>query len=97
VGRFLLERIPDASAGSDEAAKRSPWWALTLTLDVVAGVALMAFVALFVAANPELYARGVVRLLPQSRRWCWASWRGSSTSFPTSDRSSRSCRPSCLR
>lgn len=68
VGRFLLERVPDASAGSEQAAKRSPWWALTLTLDVIAGIALMAFIALFVAANPELYARGVVRLLPHGRR-----------------------------
>jgi predicted PurR-regulated permease PerM len=68
VGRFLLERIPDASAGSEQAAKRSPWWALSLTLDVITGVALMAFIALFVAADPEVYARGVVRLLPQSRR-----------------------------
>jgi predicted PurR-regulated permease PerM len=68
VGRFLLERIPDASAGSEQAAKRSPWWALSLTLDVITGVALMAFIALFVAADPEVYARGVVRLLPQGRR-----------------------------
>ena len=68
VGGFLLERIPDASAGSDQAAKRLPWWALTLTLDVIAGIALMAFIALFVAANPGLYARGVVRLFPEGRR-----------------------------
>jgi predicted PurR-regulated permease PerM len=68
VGRFLLERIPDASAGSEQAAKRSPWWALTLTLDVITGIALMAFIALFVAADPDVYARGVVRLLPQGRR-----------------------------
>ena len=68
VGRFLLERIPDSSAGAEQAAKRSPWWALTLTLDVITGVALMAFIGLFVAADPDVYVRGVVRLLPQGRR-----------------------------
>jgi predicted PurR-regulated permease PerM len=68
VGRFVLERIPDSSAASGQTAQKSPWWALTLTLDVIAGVALMVFVGLFVAADPGLYARGVVRLLPQGRR-----------------------------
>ena len=66
VGRFLLERIP-ADTASGQAGK-TPWWALALTLDVVTGVALVAFIALFVAAQPDLYARGVVRLFPQNRR-----------------------------
>ncbi len=68
VGRFVLERVPDSSAATDETAKKAPWWALSLTLDVITGLALMGFIALFVAADPELYARGVVRLLPQRRR-----------------------------
>lgn len=68
AGRFVLERFPDSSAPADETVKKAPWWALALTLDVITGVALMGFIALFVAANPGLYARGVVRLLPQGRR-----------------------------
>ncbi|HUF93047.1 MAG TPA: AI-2E family transporter [Candidatus Limnocylindria bacterium] len=67
VGRFVLERIPDNTASGD-TAPRTPWWALALTLDVVTGLVLTGFIALFVAADPQLYARGVVRLLPQSRR-----------------------------
>jgi predicted PurR-regulated permease PerM len=66
VGRFVLERF-SAGAASEQAARQAPW-ALGLTLDVITGLALTAFVALFVAARPETYARGVLRLLPPPRR-----------------------------
>ncbi len=67
VGRFVLERFPD-NAASGSNAQKAPMWALSLTADVITGLALMIFIALFVAADPELYARGVVRLLPPARR-----------------------------
>jgi predicted PurR-regulated permease PerM len=66
VGRFVLDRF-SGGAASEQAARQAPW-ALSLTLDVITGLALTAFVALFVAAQPETYARGVLRLLPPSRR-----------------------------
>jgi predicted PurR-regulated permease PerM len=66
VGRFVLERV-SAGAASEQAARQAPW-ALGLTLDVITGLALAAFVALFVAAQAGTYAQGVLRLLPPNRR-----------------------------
>jgi predicted PurR-regulated permease PerM len=66
AGRFVLDRL-STGAGSEQGAQPAPW-ALGLTLDVITGLVLMAAVALFVAAQPDVYARGMLRLLPPARR-----------------------------
>jgi predicted PurR-regulated permease PerM len=66
AGRFVLDRL-SAGGAPAQAVQQAPW-ALGLTLDVITGLVLMAAVALFVAAQPDLYARGLLRLLPPARR-----------------------------
>lgn len=47
---------------------RSPLRVVTTTGRVVAGLLLVIFIALYLAADPELYARGVLKLVPQRGR-----------------------------
>lgn len=47
---------------------RSPLRVVTTTGRVVAGVLLVIFIALYLAADPGLYSRGVINLVPQRGR-----------------------------
>jgi predicted PurR-regulated permease PerM len=71
AGRFLLDRLPRADEASDQVvghASRVVGVTVGTTLGLLTNVVLLLFVALYVAANPSLYARGVAALVPRGHR-----------------------------
>lgn len=68
-GRFLLAQIPQAGGGGGQgnlAARIGTFFASSL--GVLADIVLILVLALYFAANPDLYTHGLVRLVPQSKR-----------------------------
>jgi predicted PurR-regulated permease PerM len=71
AGRFVLERLPSAEDASQQVVDRAPQVVgvtLGTTLGLVTNLVLLTFVAVYVAAAPALYARGVTALVPSARR-----------------------------
>ena len=69
VGAAILERLPepDEEIENDEMFGRI-FTTVSATGGLLADVTLLLFVAIFFAFTPEVYTRGIVRLVPQSRR-----------------------------
>ncbi len=71
-GRSLLARLPAAEslASSGTLARATGLLSTTLgtTIGLVANLVIVVFVALYVAADPGVYTRGVVRLVPRAGR-----------------------------
>ena len=71
-GRVVLSWMPDTDAFTSPQALGRATGVLSTTLGTtigaVANVVIVAFVALYLAADPGLYVRGVVRLVPVARR-----------------------------
>jgi predicted PurR-regulated permease PerM len=71
AGRFVLERLPGAEAASQQVVDKAPQVVgvtVGTTLGLLTNLVLLVFIALYVAANPGLYARGVTSLVPRVRR-----------------------------
>ena len=70
-GASLMERVPDAQTIADGSGG-SIWGRITgvvsRTVEVLGNIVVILAVGLYLAANPALYRRGVVRLVPVSRR-----------------------------
>jgi predicted PurR-regulated permease PerM len=71
AGRFVLERLPGAEDASQQVVENAPrvvGVTVGTTLGLLTNVILLAFIALYVAADPGLYARGVTALVPRAHR-----------------------------
>lgn len=71
AGRVFLKRLPGAESASQQLADAAPR-VLSATVGTTLGLAtnlvLWLFIALYVAADPGLYSRGVAALVPRARR-----------------------------
>lgn len=66
-GGWLLDQIGGAQPPQDKIAERATTAAWKV-VDGVVGIAIVLFTALYLAAAPQPYIRGFLRLLPTSRR-----------------------------
>jgi predicted PurR-regulated permease PerM len=68
-GRWLLNEMPDGGGGegSGQMVARATGAASKL-LDAIVALAIVLFTGIYLAAEPEPYQRGVLRLFPPARR-----------------------------
>lgn len=68
IGRRLLEGLQQSGGGSVLSSVSRLGGFASGTLGALADAALVLFLGLFLAANPEIYKRGLLRLLPVRAR-----------------------------
>lgn len=69
LGKRLLEVLPSVqTSGGQQQVLRQATSVFSQTLAFVGGLLFVGFLGLFLAADPDLYTNGLVRLLPQTRR-----------------------------
>ena len=71
AGRFLLDRLPRPDEASEQVVGQAPrvvGVTVGTTLGLLTNAVLLLFVAVYVAANPSLYARGIAALVPHGHR-----------------------------
>jgi predicted PurR-regulated permease PerM len=71
AGRFLLQQLPGAEEASQQVVDKAPQVVAATagtTLGLLTNLVLLAFIALYVAADPALYSRGVTSLVPRPQR-----------------------------
>lgn len=66
-GDLLIEQVQPAKLVSDKVLGKGID-AISATFGFIANIAIVLFIALFLAARPDLYIRGFVRLVPIHRR-----------------------------
>jgi predicted PurR-regulated permease PerM len=68
---------PDSSAGSALRQRLSQRFSgatkflfpfLTSTLEIISGILIIVFLSIYIAADPDLYHRGIMHLFPRARR-----------------------------
>lgn len=68
-GRWLLNEMPDAAAGEGQGqVVQQATGAAWKLFDAIVALAIVLFVGIYLAAEPEPYQRGVLRLVPPARR-----------------------------
>jgi predicted PurR-regulated permease PerM len=67
-GRVLIRRIGNPAQGVEQTVASVVAGLASTVLDVVAGAVMVFFVGLYLAASPELYRRGLIRLFPPGQR-----------------------------
>ena len=67
AGRFVMERIGDASAETAAVTQHVGSF-FSLTVEGVVGLLVIAFCGIFFALDPDLYIGGFLRLFPRIRR-----------------------------
>lgn len=68
-GQWLLNEMPDSPVGEGQGqAMARASGAASKLLDLVVAIAIVLFVGIYLAAEPEPYQRGLLRLFPVARR-----------------------------
>ncbi|HEX6287780.1 MAG TPA: AI-2E family transporter [Herpetosiphonaceae bacterium] len=69
-GRQLLEQAqqPDQVASGTSGIFAQVGRVFSGTFDTIANIVIILFIGVYLAANPQLYTRGIIRLVPQHKR-----------------------------
>jgi predicted PurR-regulated permease PerM len=69
LGRTLVQHVkPAAIVASEGGAVQDVFGVAANVAEIVAGIVVLLFVGLYVAAEPDLYVGGLLRLVPPARR-----------------------------
>ena len=67
-GRTLIEQFQPATGGAQQAVVGRAFGVATTTIGAIAAIVVVFFVGLYLAADPETYLAGALRLVPPRRR-----------------------------
>jgi predicted PurR-regulated permease PerM len=67
-GQVIVSELQPGSGAATTGVVGHVFGAATTTLDVIAGMVVIVFIGLYLAADPETYLAGTLRLVPLERR-----------------------------